>query len=67
MKKNSGPVYLTVEVDPVTHEFMILLPEYLVNEMGWYDGTCLIANSDGNDIVLESSEECEIDDWQVDI
>lgn len=64
MKKNSGPVYLTVEIDPVTHDYMILLPEYLVNDMGWYDGTCLIANSDGNDIVLETGEDCPVDDWQ---
>ena len=62
MKKNSGTVYLTVEVDPVTHDYMILLPEYLVNDMGWYDGTCLIANVDGNDIVLETGEDCPVDD-----
>ncbi len=62
MKKNSGPIYLTVEVDPVTHEYMILLPEYLVNDMGWYDGTCLSASLDGNDLVLETGEDCPVDD-----
>lgn len=57
MKKNSGAIKLTVEVDPVTHEYMILLPEYLVNDMGWYDGTQLLARPDGNDVVLEISED----------
>jgi hypothetical protein len=56
MKKNSGPINLTVEIDPVTHEYMILLPEYLVNDMGWYDGTCLSASLDGNDLVIETCE-----------
>ena len=62
MKKNSGEIFLHVEVDPVTHEYMVLLPEWFVNDNGWYDGTCLIARQDGNDVVLEVSEECEVED-----
>lgn len=41
---------------------MVLLPEWFVNDNGWYDGTCLIARQDGNDVVLEVSEECETED-----
>ena len=51
MQKNSGHVKLTVEVDPVTGEYMMLLPEWFVNDMGWYDGTQLAA------VVLEHCEE----------
>ena len=57
MQKNSGHVKLTVEVDPVTGEYMMLLPEWFVNDMGWYDGTQLAAVIDGNDVVLEHCEE----------
>ena len=56
MEKNRAENFSTVEIDPVTHEYMILLPEYLVNDMGWYDGTCLSASPDGNDLVIETCE-----------
>ena len=56
MKKNSGEIFLTVEVDPVTHEYMVLLPEWFVNDMGWYDGTRLSGTLDGNDLVIETCE-----------
>ena len=41
MQKNSAENFSPIEVDPITGNFMIDLPEWMVNDMGWYEGTVL--------------------------
>jgi bifunctional DNA-binding transcriptional regulator/antitoxin component of YhaV-PrlF toxin-antitoxin module len=57
MRKNSGPILVTVGVDEVTGDYMIDFPEFLINDMGWYEGTVLELRVDGNDIVIEKASE----------
>ena len=50
MQKNPGENLSTVEVDPVTGEYVIKLPEWVISEFGWYEGTevnmdCLLYTS----------------------
>ena len=61
MRKNSGPIKVSLGVDEITGDYMIDLPEFLINDMGWYEGTVLELRVDGNDLVIEKAEE----DWQV--
>ncbi len=41
MQKNPAENFSPIEVDPITGNFMIDLPEWMVNDMGWYEGTVL--------------------------
>ena len=57
MRKNSGPIKVSLGVDEITGYYMIDLPEFLINDMGWYEGTVLELRVDGNDLVIEKAEE----------
>ena len=52
MQKNPGENLTTVEVDPVTGEYVINLPEWVVSEFGWYEGTEVNMEVDGDAIVI---------------
>lgn len=52
MQKNPAENFTTVEVDPVTGEYYTILPEWIVNEYGWYEGTEINMEVDGDSIVI---------------
>ena len=39
MQKNSQENFTTIEVDPVTDEHYVIIPEWILDEKGWYEGT----------------------------
>ena len=57
MKKNSGEIFESVQIDPITGEYFIIIPEQLMNELSWYEDTKLRLNLDGNELILS-----EVDD-----
>ncbi len=52
MQKNPGENFTTVEVDPVTGEYVIQVPEWIISEYGWYEGTEINMEVDGHSIVI---------------
>jgi hypothetical protein len=52
MQKNPGENFTVVEVDPVTGEYYIRLPEWVVNDFGWYEGTEVNMEIDGDSILI---------------
>ena len=56
MQKNSGDI-LTVEVDQVTDEYTLQLPEWVINDLAWYEGTKLRLEIDGGDVILTEQKE----------
>jgi bifunctional DNA-binding transcriptional regulator/antitoxin component of YhaV-PrlF toxin-antitoxin module len=52
MQKNPGENITTVEVDPVTGEYYIAIPEWILNDFGWYEGTEINMEVDGDCIVI---------------
>lgn len=52
MQKNPGENITTIEVDPVTGEYIINIPEWIISEYGWYEGTQLNMEVDGDTIVI---------------
>ncbi len=52
MQKNSRQNLSSVEVDPVTGEYLITVPEWIINEFGWYEGTEINLEVDGNSIII---------------
>ena len=52
MQKNPGENLSTVEVDPVTGEYVIKVPEWIISEFGWFEGTEINMEVDGDSIVV---------------
>ena len=53
MQKNPGENFSTVEVDSVTGEYVIKVPEWIISEFGWYEGTEINMEVDGDCIVIQ--------------
>ena len=52
MQKNPGENFSTVEVDSVTGEYVIKVPEWIISEFGWFEGTEINMEVDGDSIVV---------------
>ena len=52
MQKNPGENFSTVEVDPVTGEYVIKVPEWVISEFGWFEGTEVNMEVDGDSILI---------------
>jgi len=53
MKKNSAENFTSIEIDSVTGEYKTVIPEWIINEYGWFEGTELNFKIDEGDIFLE--------------
>ena len=51
-KKNSAENFTTIEVDPITGEYYVIIPEWIINENGWYEGTEVNMEVDGDSIII---------------
>ena len=52
MQKNPQENFTTVEIDPVTGEYYLTIPEWICDENGWYEGTEVNIEVDGDSIVI---------------
>lgn len=52
MKKNSGGETTTIQIDPITGEYYIIIPEWMVNDLSWYEDTEVNVEYIGNEIVI---------------
>ena len=57
MQKNSGGYITSIEVDTVTGEQRAIIPEWIINEMGWYEDTNLNWKIDDDDVIITESDE----------
>ena len=56
MQKNSAENFTTVEVDPVTGEHLITIPEWICDEKGWFEGTEVNIEVDALGIIITDTE-----------
>ena len=56
MQKNFQENFGTVEVDDYTHEYFVRIPEWIINEIDWYEGTEINIKVDGDDIIINERE-----------
>ena len=56
MKKNSGEIFESVQVDPITGHYFITIPEQIMNELEWYEETKIKFSIDGNELILTESD-----------
>ena len=52
MKKNPEENFTTVEVDAITGEYYITIPEWVLSEFEWYEGTVVNMEVDGEAIII---------------
>jgi hypothetical protein len=52
MKKNSADIFESVEIDPISGEYYIKIPEQIMNELEWYEDTKIKFLIEGNEVVL---------------
>ena len=52
MKKNSGKNFEALQVDPITGEYYVVIPEWIVNELSWYEDSEINFSLEGTDLVL---------------
>ncbi len=52
MKKNSADNIRPLEVDPITGNYYVVVPEWIANELAWYEDTEIEFNLDGDEIIL---------------
>ena len=57
MEKNSGGFITSIEIDTVTGEYRAIIPEWIINEMGWYEDTNLNWKIDDDDVINTESDE----------
>jgi len=56
MRKKSGEEKRPVEVDPITGEYSIKIPEWMINELSWYEDTDITFTLEGSELILSESE-----------
>jgi hypothetical protein len=52
MKKNSGEIFEPVQVDPISGDYYLIIPESIANELSWYEDTEISFKVEGNDVIL---------------
>jgi len=52
MKKNSGENIQPLQVDPITGNYYLIIPEWMINELSWYEDTEIKIIMDSNELVL---------------
>ena len=57
MKKISDNIFGTIEIDPVTSEYKIVVPETIINEMGWYEETVIQWSIDDKDVIIRDADD----------
>lgn len=56
MKKNFGENFETVQVDPISGNYYVIIPEWVANDLSWYEDTEIQFNIEGNEVVLRERE-----------
>lgn len=55
MKKNSGNNIKNVEVDPISGDYYVTIPEWIINELSWYEDTEINFTLDGKEVILKEN------------
>ena len=57
MKKNPDEILTSIETDMVTGEYYTIIPEWIMNEMNWYEGTKIKFSIDTEEVIITESDE----------
>ena len=57
MKKNSGKIFESIQIDSVTNNYYVEIPEWVINDFGWYEDTDIQLTLDGDEIIIKERED----------
>jgi hypothetical protein len=57
MKKNSEEIFDSIQVDPITGKYFIIVPEQIMNELSWYEDTEIKIRLEGDEIVISERDD----------
>ena len=57
MKKNPDEILTSIETDMVTGEYYTIIPEWIMNDMSWYEGTELRFNIDTEEVIITEKDD----------
>lgn len=52
MKKNPAEIFEYISSHPITGDYILTIPEQVMNEMQWYEDTKIRFTIEGNDVIL---------------
>ena len=52
MEKKSGENIQSLQVDSISGNYFITIPEWMVNELSWYEDSEIKLILDGNELIL---------------
>ena len=52
MQKKFGKIFESLQVDPITGQYYLTMPESIINELSWYEDTEICFKIEGDEIVL---------------
>jgi len=55
MKKNFSENFQLLQVDPITGDYYLVIPEEFVNELSWYEDTEILIKLEGSDLILSEN------------
>lgn len=55
MKKNFSENFQLLQVDPITGDYYVVIPEEFVNELSWYEDTEILIKLEGSDLILSEN------------
>lgn len=56
MKKNSAENKRSIEIDQVSGDYYVKIPEWIINDLCWYEDTEINFNLDGQDVILSENK-----------
>ena len=56
MKKNSGKIFESIQIDSVTNHYYVEIPEWVINDFGWYEDTEVQLSIDSNELIITERE-----------
>lgn len=56
MNKKFGENFQSIQVDPISGEYFINIPEWMMNELSWYEDTELELDIESNELILRERE-----------
>lgn len=66
MQKNPAENFTTIEIDPVTGEHLLTIPEWICDEKGWYEGTEVNIEVENDCIIIKDLDDVQIECYDSD-
>ena len=67
MQKNPAENFTTIEIDPVTGEHLLTIPEWICDEKGWYEGTEVNIEVDNDCIIIRELDDVQIECYDIEV